>query len=340
MKKTSLKDIARELNVSSSAVSLTLNGKGNEKRISKDTQKKIFEYAKKQNYKPNSFAKGLAKGKSEMIGLIVPNISDVFFSRIARRIEKFAENTGYDVIFSSTGENADKESKKIQTMLDRQVDGLIIASSQKNTKDIQRLKRSNFPFVLIDREYPEIKTNFVGFKNIEGVSAAVDQLIQSGRQRIAFVTLSIDLKTIHERLDGYVQTMEANGLAIEDGFIHKLDYNNVAADISNAISLLANKKVGIDAIVFSTQFLAAEGIRILKGLQIKIPDDIAIISYGQKKDFDLFEPSVSEVNLPINQMGDTAVNILLNNMSDPKICNERVLLETKLVVRKSSSSPE
>src|SRR6056300_426746 len=121
MKKASIKDIAKHLNVSVSTVSLTLNGRGDEKRISKDTQKKIIAYAEQQNYRPNPFAKGLKKGSSDTIGLVVPNISDSFYARIARRIEKKAEEYGYNVVFSSTGESKKKEKELIRSMLDRQV---------------------------------------------------------------------------------------------------------------------------------------------------------------------------------------------------------------------------
>ncbi|PKQ65015.1 hypothetical protein BZG02_04035 [Labilibaculum filiforme] len=335
MKKVSIKDIAQHLNVSVSAVSLTLNGKGDEKRISKTTQKRIVEYAQEQNYRPNSFAKGLQKGKSEIIGLVVPNISDVFFSRIARRIEKQAEQAGYDVIFSSTGENIEKESKKIQSMLDRQVDGLIIASCQKNTSDILKLKQNNFPFVLIDRLYPEIETNYVGFDNVGGVSSAVNQLIQAGRKRIGFVTLSMNLGTIRERLDSYLQTMKEHALPVENGFVHEMDYNNDEADMQNVIREMLKKPCNIEAIVFATHFLASEGLRQLKELNIRVPDDVAIVSYGEQKDFDLFEPAITAVNLPINEMGDKAVDILLRNMKETNFSYEQLRLKTELVVRKS-----
>lgn len=338
MKKISLKDIAKELNVSVSAVSLTLNGRGDEKRISKNTQKRIIEYSKAHNYRPNTFAKGLKKGRSEIIGLVVPNISDAFFSRIARRIEKQAEMAGYDVVFSSTGESGEIEAKKIQSMLDRQVDGLIIASCQKNNLDIQRFKNDNFPFVLIDRLYPEIETNYVGFDNVGGITSAVEQLIQSGRKRIGFVSLSIDLGTIRERLDGYVQAMNKHSLPLVDGFIQEMEYTSLEVDMPSVIEKMVNETCNVDAIVFATQYLTTEGLRHLKVLDSKVPDDVAIVSYGQKQDFDLFEPAVSEVNLPINEMGDKAVDMLLRNMKEANFTCENIRLQTELVVRKSCGS--
>ena len=221
MKRVSLQDISKSLNISKSTISIVLNGRGDEKRVSKETQEKIIKFAKDNNYQANQLARGLSRGKSDMIGLIVPNISDIFYARIARRIERIAELSGFNVVFSSTGESPKKESELIQSMLNRQVDGLIIASTQQNTDNILRLKRINFPFVLIDRQYPDIDTNYVGVDNAGGIAVAVDQLVKLGRRRIGFVSLKPGLEPIHQRLQGYIRSMEDHGLEIEEGFVHE-----------------------------------------------------------------------------------------------------------------------
>ncbi len=335
MKKISLLDISRSLNISKSTISLVLNGRGDEKRVSKETQEKIINFAREHNYKANQLARGLSRGKSEMIGLVVPNISDSFYARIARRVERKAEEFGYNVVFSSTGESKERESEVIQLMLDRQVDGLIIASCQKNSEDILRLKKRNFPFVLIDRYYPEIETNIVSMDNTEGIFLLAEQLIRLGRKRIGFVSLSINLEPLRERLVSYVQTMEKYGLPIEEGFIHELDYENIETDIQNVIKEMVQSPADIDAIIFATHYLAADGLRELKKMNIKVPADVAIASFGQMSDFDLIEPSITSVLLPSSEIGDKAVDILLRNMKETTLGNEKVILKTELVVRKS-----
>lgn len=174
MNNISLKDITATLKVSKTTVSFVLNGRGDEKRVSKETQKRIIDFATGHNNKANQLAGGLSLGKSEIIGLIVPNISDLFYAQIARRIEKKVELSGYNVVFSSTGESTERESKIIQLMFDRQVDGLIIASCQKNKADILTLKNNNYPFVNIDRHYPEIESNLVGLDNVKGITSAAE----------------------------------------------------------------------------------------------------------------------------------------------------------------------
>lgn len=335
MKNISLQDISKSLKISKSTISIVLNDRGDEKRISKKTQEKIQKFAKKHNYKANQLARGLSRGKSDMIGLIVPNISDSFYARIARRIEYKAEKSGYNVIFSSTGESKVKESQLIQSMLDRQVDGLIIASSQKNEEDIKRLKRNNFPFVLIDRHYPNIETNYVIMDNYGGTSLAVEQLIKHGRKQIGFITLKPGLEALKERLYGYSQTMEKRGLPIKAEYIQELNYESIELKMHQVIKKIVEVPNNIDGIVFATHFLAAAGIRELRKLNIRIPMDVAIVSFGQMSAFDLIEPPITAIQLPRNEIGDKAVDVLLKNMKEADSGYEKICLKTNIVIRKS-----
>lgn len=335
MKKISLQDISESLGISKSTISSVLNGRGDEKRVSKETQEKIIRFASEHNYKPNLLARGLSRGKSDMIGLVVPNISDIFFARIARRIEEYAEQSGYNVVFSSTGESKERESQLIQSMLDRQVDGLIIASSQKNKEDILRLKNRSFPFVLIDRHYPEIDTHYVGIDNVGGVKSAVEQLINTGRRRIALVSLSIGLEPIRERLISYKLTLKKHGLQVDEGLIHGLDYQSMESSMRDVIKSLVLGPKKVDGIVFMTHFLTAYGLREIKKLHVRVPGDVGLVSLGQMSAFDLMEPPVTSVVLPSSEIGDKAVDILLRNMRDSNLKYEKISLLTELVVRQS-----
>jgi LacI family transcriptional regulator len=335
MKKFSLQDISNSLNISKSTISIVLNGRGDEKRVSKDTQEKILKFAKEHNYKANQLARGLSRGKSDMIGLVIPNIADNFYARIARRIELKAEEFGYNVLFSSTGESKERESKLIRSMLDRQVDGLIIASSQKNEEDIKRLKRNSIPFVLVDRHYPNIETNYVIMDNYYGTSSAVERLIKQGRKRIGFISLKPGLEAMKERLDGYSQTLEKHRLPIKANFIQELEYESIEMIMPQIIKKMVQFPCSIDGIVFATHFLAAAGIRELKKLNVRIPIDVAIVSFGQLSAFDLIEPPITFLQLPSNEIGDKAVDILLKNMRGKAAGFEKVCLKADLVVRKS-----
>lgn len=335
MKKVSLQYISESLNISKGTISLVLNGRGDEKRISKETQERIMKFAKDHNYKANQLARGLSRGKSDMIGLIIPNISDSFYARIARRIERKARYSGYNVLYSSSGENQERETELIQTMLDRQVDGLIIASSQKNQDDIRRLKNNNFPFVLVDRHYPEIETNFVGVDNAGGIANMVDHLVRSGRKKIGFITLKCGLEVIRERLEGYWQTMDKHELPVQQGFVHEIDQDHIEDEMLQAIKSIVQFPTSVEGIVFSTHYLAAAGLRELHKLNIRIPLDVAMISFGQMSAFDLTEPPITSVIQPTDQIGDQAVDILLQNMKEDSSSLRNIRLDTEFVVRKS-----
>lgn len=335
MKGITLQDIATQLSISKATISIVLNGHGDKKRISKETQEMIIQFAKDNNYQANYLARGLSLGRSNMIGLVVPNIADIYYARIARRIERKAGRSGYNVVFSSTGESRERESELIKSMLSRGVDGLIIASSQKNQEDIILLKNSQVPFVLIDRCYPELETNFVGEDNEEGAIQATNQLVKTGRKRIGFVTLKIGLEAMHRRLAGYKVTMKQNGLPVEDTFIQELDYEYRESDMLGVMKSMLQEPACVNGIVFATHFLAASGLRALKKLDVQIPADIALVSYGQMSAFDLTEPPITSVIQPVDELGDRAVEILLENLSGEHTGIRRVILNNSLEIRKS-----
>jgi LacI family transcriptional regulator len=335
VKKITLQDIASQLNISKATISIVLNGHGDEKRVSKETQEKIIQFARENNYKANYLARGLSLGRSDTIGLVVPNIGDSYFARIARRIERKARRSGYNVVYSSTGESRERESELIQSMLSRGVDGLIIASSQQNQEDIDKLKKNKFPFVLIDRYYPEIDTNYVGEDNEGGASQATRQLIRTGRKRIGFVTLKIGLEAIRHRLAGYRLSMKQHGLPIEDLWIRELDYEYTESDMHIHIKSLLTDPASIDGIVFATHFLTASGIRSLKKLNVRVPEDVALVSFGQMNAFDITEPPITSIIQPVDELGDRAVEILLENLSGEISNDRRVILNNSLEIRKS-----
>lgn len=335
MKKASIKDIAKHLNVSVPTVSLVMNGRGDEKRISQETQKKIIDYAKVRNYKPNIFAKGLKKGRSEMIGLIIPNISDVFYARIASRIEKEAAKQGYTVIYSSSEESGKKESELIRSMLDRQVEGLIIASTQKNEADILELKRMKFPFVLVDRHYPNIETDYVIVDNKGGIDKAVCHLLNLDMSKIGFITLKPELDAIKNRFLGYTDALKNHGIAFNPDYVQELNVENYELEMVGAIDDLINSASPVDSIVFTTHFLTAFGLRELKARQIRVPEDIKIISYDQYSVFDLIEPAITAVTQPVLDIGDNAVDILLGKLKSRSTEKSQIILETGFITRKS-----
>ncbi|MEO1009930.1 MAG: LacI family DNA-binding transcriptional regulator [Bacteroidota bacterium] len=336
MKKIYLKDIAQELNLSKTAVSLVLNNKGDENKISQETQKRILDFARTHNYRPNQMARGLSRGKSEAIGLIVPNISDAFYANVAHHIELRAKALGYTVVFSSSHEDADIEKELIFSMLNRQVDGLIIASTQENGEDILELKKAGFPFVLFDRHYPDIKTHYVIVDNRGGTKKMTQHLLDKGRRRIGFISIKSGLHAIWERRSGYEEALIGNGLKLHFGLIKELDPFGYQDEMKSALQDMIDDPKGLDAIVFTTHYLAACGLRELKGLGVSVPDEVAIISFDEMGAFDLVDPPITASKQPVDDIGNLTVEILVNTMQgkDIQMENERIL-DTDLLIRSS-----
>jgi len=334
LKKLYLKDIAKSLGLSKTTVSFVLNDKGDANKINKDTQKRILDFAEKYNYKPNQLARSLSRGKTETIGLIIPNISDIFYARIAGCIEAKAKEYGYTVVFSSSNESESSERKLIESMLNRQVDGLIIASSQKNGKEMERLKEQEFPFVLIDRHYPSITTNYVIVNNFEAVKTATNHLLTLGNKRIAFVSIKSGLDAMTQRMLGYKAALKEKD--ISSLLTRELSQENYKEEMPLVISELCSGEQGVDAIVFATHYLASAGIRALKNKKIKIPTEVALISFDELNAFDLVDPPITSIIQPVEMIGNSAVQILMDSIKNKTFTTfKHTLLDTDFKIRKS-----
>ncbi|MCY1719430.1 LacI family DNA-binding transcriptional regulator [Prolixibacteraceae bacterium Z1-6] len=339
MKKTSLNDIAQQLGVSKTLVSLVLNGKGNEYRISEDIQKKVKELARKLNYKPNQIAKGLRTGKTNTIGLIIADIANPFFGKLGREIEREAASHGYRVMFCSSDEKAENAKLQIEMLQQGQVDGFIISPPNGSEEQIKQLKNSKTPFVLIDRYFPEIESNCVVVDNLKASCEGTEHLIKNGRKRIACITTNPGMLNMDNRLDGYKKALTDAALEVDENLIKILPFSHEIKDVMEAIkeltSLDENK---IDAILFTTSKVGVMGIQCLHLLDLKIPEDVAVVSFDDLDAYKISRPSITAIAQPLEEIGKHSVKILLEAMTDKSKKKElhKIVLETKFVIRNSS----
>lgn len=341
MKKTSLQDIAERLNVSKTLVSLVLNGKGKEHRISEAVCKKVIETAKEMNYRPNQIAKGLRTGKTNTIGLIIADIANPFFGTLGREIEKELAASGYRLMVCSSDENPEKSAEQIEMMLQGQVDGFIISPTRNSENQIRSLKRSKKPFVLVDRFFPGIDTSYVVIDNQEAAYQATRHLIRKGYRRIACITVNPDLENMKGRLDGYKYAMQDAGREIDESLIKELPFTHESEDVYKVIQeLVGQDRKGIDAIFFTSSKIGIMGIESLTRMGLVIPDDVAIVSFDDPDSYKLCYSPITTVAQPLEDMGKMAVEILLSAIKNPAstIKNQKVTLNANFVVRKSCGS--
>jgi len=341
MKKITLAEVAKSLGVSKTLVSLVLNGKGNEKGISQETQARVLTKVKELNYKANQFARGLRMGKSNTIGLIVADISNSFYAKMCRSIEDNANKNGYNLIICSSDENPEKESTLIQMLIDRQVDGLIISTTQKNNADFLHLKKNNFPFVLIDRYIPKIDTNYVIVNNEEGAKNIVTHLIKLGNKRIGHLTISPShISTIKERTTGYKEALKENNIKVDPNLIREISFDNIKEDVYRELKTLLSPPQSISSLFVVNNNIAVACLECFKDMNIRVPQDIALVSFDDIDAFKICYPPITAVSQPIAKMGEEALNILLKNINfeGNEFIYEHQLLSTKIEVRRSCGS--
>ena len=336
MKKTSLNDIATSLNVSKALVSFVLNGHGDEKGISSETQKRVLNKARELNYKPNQIARGLRLGKSHTIGLIVADISNKFYAKIAKQVEIVASRHNYNLIFCSSGEDMEKEIELIEMLRERQVDGLIISTTQKDASVFTRLKREKFPFVLIDRSIPRLSSNFVGVDNFSGAFRATEHLLENGYQKIALLKISPSyLSTIKEREQGYREALKKTGLRINGKLIRTIDCFDIRNQVRESLRELIQPPYSINALFSVNNNITIHCMEYLNEMNIRIPQDMAIVSFDDIDLFRLSYPTITAVAQPVEKIGEIAVNILLDEINGEGADTKHVTLPVKLIERRS-----
>jgi len=335
-KKISIHDIAKELSLSAATISFVLNGKADEKKISENVRRKVSEYIKKVGYQPNMIAKSLRTGKSNIIGMLVEDISDPFFSGISRGIETIAYNHKYKIFFVSTENDTEKTKSLIKAFRERQVDGYIMAPPSGVEDEIKALMDDNVPVILFDRYLPTLNTSTVIIDNFSGSYQAVKHLQENGYSNIAFITLNSEQTQMDARLQGYNKAIEES---LCDPIVAKFPYK-----LSHQMSAEAmvhefiQKHDKVDAIIFATNYLAISGLKAIKDFGLKIPDDIAVIGFDDNTHFNLFSPSITAVAQPIEEIAQEVVHQLLNALSDERENKKRrmVMLPVKVIVRDSS----
>lgn len=342
MKKASLNDIATKLGVSKTLVSFVLNGKAKEYRISEDICQRVMDVAKELNYTPNRIAQGLRTGNTKTIGLIIADIANPFFGKLGREIEQEAARHGYNVIFCSSDENPEKSAQQIAMLQQSQVDGFIISPPINSEDQIRTLAKGRIPFVLIDRFFPEIDCNYIVVDNYSAAYTATNHLLALGRKRIANITLNLDLANMKDRTDGYKQALRDASIEVDENLVKVLPFSHENKDVARAINQLLGKKNNLkaDAILFSTSKIGIMAIECISSLGLKIPEDIAVVSFDNTDAYKICVSPVTVIGQPLNEIGKTAMHILLNEIKHPGsiIKTQKITLKTEFIVRKSCGS--
>ncbi|MBL3658498.1 LacI family DNA-binding transcriptional regulator [Fulvivirga sediminis] len=333
--KFSIKDIATSLNISKTTVSFILNGKAKEKRISQPLVDKVLKFVEEVGYTPNQFAQSLRTGKTKILGLMVEDISNPFFAQIARNIEDRAYEAGYKIIYCST-ENDKEKSKEFLQMFQRLgVDGYIITPTPELEEDIRPLVDSKANLILLDRNLNSLETDYVMVNNAESAYEGTKHLIRNGFRKISFITISSNQTQMTERKRGYEEAMNDHAL---QPLVHEVSFKKNYTDSVAELKAILNTAPEIDAILFGANYLGVAGLEAISELNMKIPEDLGVVSFDDNDLFRINKPSITAIAQPIEQISETAINRLIDQInSDQQDKNKNGLfLSTTLIPRESS----
>jgi LacI family transcriptional regulator len=312
-KKVSLKDIAEASKVSTALVSFVLNDKKKEYRVGEETAKRILQIAKEMNYQPNIAAKSLRSGRTKTIGAVISDISNPFFSQLARLLEDEATKRGYTVLFGSSDEDTEKMNRVVSDLINRGVDGLIIVPCENSEKSIASWVENNVPIVLFDRYFPEINVSYVALNNFNATYTATKYLLDSGYNAPCMVAYDVNLIHMKERIRGYKKAMNDAG---------KKRMINVALLKQNALTLrksvdrLLPKIIegGADAFLFATNMISIACLYVIKDLGQEVVSKIGIVGFDGSPIFDFFSTPVSYMQQPAEVLVQKALEILIENI--------------------------
>jgi Transcriptional regulators len=331
-----MKDIANELGVSVALVSYVLNGKKTNK-INARTAARIKALAAKMNYTPNQIAKSLKTNRTNTLGLIVADISNLFYSSIAKYIEEEASAYGYQVIYGSAHESRDRFEQLLNVLLARQVDGLILAIPENAEKSIHELTCINKPFVVIDRKFKNApKAPSILLDNYDASQQIVKHMAANGYKRPGLITINRKLCHLKERKDGFATTCKE--LLKKLPFVYELHEEKLEEEMHHIIrrSLYEDK---VDSLCFFTNKIAMAGLSEIAALDVEVPGTLGVVCFDEAEAYKLFKTPVSYLKQPIETMSKAAVSYLINRIEHPKEKPSITIKEFKgtLVVKESSS---
>ena len=327
LKKISLKDIAEAAGVSKALVSFVLNGKRKEYRVGEETAQRILKIANDMNYQPNLAAKSLRSGKTKTIGLVVSDISNPFFSQLARVLEDEAAKQNYTVLFGSSDENKDKMNSLVGNLINKGVDGLIIVPCEGSERIIASLVYDNVPIVLFDRYFSDINVSYVALNNFNASYVLTKHLLEVGYNAPCMVAYDVDLIHMKERVRGYKKAM---------GDVGKKNFINVVCLKQNAPRKSADRLLpkmvdaGVDAFLFATNMISLACLYTIKDMGKGIVGKIGLAGFDGNPAFDFFNVPISYIRQPIDILAQKALEILIDSMANGNTV-QSVLAEGELV---------
>jgi len=332
-----LKDIARDLNVSTVTVSKVLRGNTD---ISEKTRARVLKRMAELKYQPNMLARGLASGKTFTVGLVVPDLVHPFFAEFAKSLSAVLRASQRALLIASSEERPEIEQQEIRTLLSRGVDVLLIASCQPKLRSFYELGDERTPYLLVDRNFPYLAAHFVGSNDYKAGCIATQHLVDIGKHRIAHIGGS-DMSPSLERMRGYRDTLASNGMPVDEEIVLTLERFEETGDSQGhtAMQQLLNAQPRPDAVFCYNDLTAIGAMEAAREAGLRIPQDIAFVGCGNMRYATYLKTPLSSIDHDTEQLGAIAGELAVRLAEDPELEASSILLEPRLVQRESTVSP-
>jgi DNA-binding LacI/PurR family transcriptional regulator len=328
--KPTIYTVAQQSGVSIATVSKVINNTG---RISEKTRRKVLDEMKKLNYHPSTVASALTGKGTKIIGLLVPDVSNPFFSEITRSIEDYSNSLDYSVMICSTDNKEERERKYISLLLRQKSDGIILASNFQNDALVQELFKRDIPVVLLAQEIPTMSMNTVTIDDFNGSSVAMQHLLSLGHRKIGIIAEKN--RSGIERVRAYKAMLEEYGITIDDSYIMRCDAS-ISEGVHCGEQLLRHSSP--PTAIFACNDLIALGVmKAARNVNVSIPDELSVIGFDNTILSTFTVPLLTTVSQPIREMGMKTVQLLVEEIGKQKSTKQRILYSPELVIRESTA---
>lgn len=325
-----INDIAKAANVSKATVSYVLNDKPG---VSEKTRRKILQIIKELNYFPNAVARGLAGKTIGMLGLVIPDITDMFYASIIRGVEQAANSFHYTLNLCTTHADPEKEREVVDLFTSGRVDGLIVMTYHLQKDYLAALKERSIPFVFIDSPIEDESIYTVIVDNKKAGYTATEYLINAGHREIAFIHGSRDAWDNDYRFQGYCQALRDHGLVLRNHLIKTGDFQRFEGYQAAKGLLISSQRP--TAIFAANDQMALGVLHAASELGLKIPEDLAVIGFDDIEAAALVDPALTTVSQPTLEMGKKAVELVVALINGKKPLPRKILLQTSLIERET-----
>ncbi|MFX3625428.1 MAG: catabolite control protein A [Ectobacillus sp.] len=327
-------DVAREANVSMATVSRVVNGNPN---VKPTTRKKVLEAIERLGYRPNAVARGLASKKTTTVGVIIPDISNIFYAELARGIEDIATMYKYNIILSNSDQNKEKEMHLLNTMLGKQVDGIVFMSENITSDHVEEFKKSPVPIVLAASFDEQSITPSVNIDYEQGAYDAVKYLLDKGHKHVAFVSGPFEHAVAEvKKMQGYKRALEEAGVAYHEERVVEGDYTyDSGIEAFDKLWESSNKPT---AVFVSSDEMALGVIHGAQDQGVHIPNDVEVIGFDNTRLATMVRPQLTTVVQPMYDIGAVAMRLLTKYMNKETVEDHTVILPHRIQFRKSTKA--